>query len=51
MVEQKNTVESAVKNIHRKTKKQYTVVEKIRLIVEGMRGEEYKAELCHREDL
>ena len=51
MVEKKNTVESTVKNIRRKTRKQYTAEEKIRIVLEGLRGEESIAELCRREGI
>ena len=33
MVEKKNTVEATVKNIRRKTRRQYTAEEKIRIVL------------------
>ena len=43
--------EKLVKAIHRKTRRKYSTEEKIRIVLEGLRGEERFAELCHREGL
>ena len=51
MIEKNNTVESTVKNIRRKTRKLYTAEEKIRIVLEGLRGEESIAELCRRKGI
>jgi transposase len=40
-----------VKDIRRRTRKKYSSEEKIRIVLEGMRGEESIAELCRREGL
>jgi len=44
------TSESVVKDIRRATRKQYSTEEKIRIVLDGLRGEETIAELCRRED-
>ena len=39
------------RDIRRKTRKQYTAEEKIRIVVSGLRGEESIAALCRREGI
>ena len=46
-----NNSEKLVKDIRRRTRKKYSSEEKIRIVLEGMRGEESIAELCRREGL
>ncbi len=41
--------EQAVRDIRRATRKQYSAEEKIRIVLEGLRGEDSIAELCRRE--
>ena len=43
--------ESVVKDIRRKTRKKYSSEEKIRIVLEGLRGEDSIANLCRREGL
>ena len=43
--------EKLVKAIHRNTRRKYSAEEKIRIVLEGLRGEESIAELCRREGL
>ena len=43
--------ERTVRDIRRKTRKQYTAEEKIRIVVSGLRGEEGIAALCRREGI
>ena len=43
--------ERAVRDIRRKTRKQYSAEEKIRIVVSGLRGEDSIAELCRREGI
>ena len=43
--------ERLVKNIRRATRKQYSVEEKIRIVLDGLRGEASIAELCRREGI
>lgn len=45
------SVESTVREIRRKTRKKYTAEEKLRIVLEGLRGEESIAELCRREGI
>lgn len=45
------SVEKTVRNIRRKSRKQYSSEEKIRIVLEGLRGEESIAELCRREGI
>jgi transposase len=47
----KATAERVVKDIRRKTRKQHSAEEKIRIVLEGLRGEESIAELCRREGI
>ncbi len=41
--------EKVVKDIRRATRKQYSVEEKIRIVLDGLTGEDSIAELCRRE--
>jgi len=45
------TSEKAIKDIRRATRKQYSAEEKIRIVLDGLRGEETIAELCRREGI
>jgi transposase len=47
----KQTAESKVKEIRRHTRKKYSAEEKIRIVIEGLRGETSIAELCHKEGI
>ena len=42
---------STIRNIRRNSRKQYSGEEKIRIVLEGLRGEETVAELCRREGI
>jgi len=44
-------VEKTVRDIRRATRKQYSAEEKIRIVLEGLRGEDSIAELCRREGI
>ncbi len=46
-----NNTEKLVKDIRRRTRKKYSAEEKIRIVLEGLRGEESIAELCRREGI
>src|SRR4026207_1842876 len=46
----KDTAEKVVKDIRRATRKQYSAEEKIRIVLEGLRGEDSIA-LCRREGI
>ena len=41
----------AIKDIRRATRKQYSAEEKIRIVLDGLRGEESIVELCRREGI
>lgn len=45
----KAPAEQVIKDIRRATRKQYSAEEKIRIVLEGLRGEESIAALCRRE--
>ena len=47
----KSPAAKAVRDIRRKTRKQYSAEEKIRIILDGLRGEESVAALCRREGI
>jgi transposase len=47
----KDPAEKVVRDIRRATRKQYSAEEKIRIVLEGLRGEEGIAELCRREGI
>lgn len=51
MAKKKESVEQTVRNIRRKTRKQYSSEEKIHIVLEGLRGESTVAELCRREGI
>jgi transposase len=51
MAEQKKSVEATVRNIRRATRKKYTAEEKVRIVLEGLRGDSTNAELCRKEGI
>ena len=46
-----NDPESKVREIRRKTRRKFSAEEKIRIVLEGLKGEESIAELCRREGI
>jgi transposase len=46
-----NNSEKIIRDIRRKTKRKYSSEEKIRIVLEGLRGEMPIAELCRREGI
>ena len=46
-----NSPEKLVKAIHRRPRRKYSAEEKIRIVLQGLRGEDSIAELCRREGL
>ena len=48
---QKDSAEKAVRDIRRKTRRKFSAEEKIRIVLEGLRGEESVASLCRREGI
>ena len=51
MAKRKNSTESKVRNIRRKTRKKYSAEEKIRIVIEGLQGGMSVAELCREEGI
>ncbi len=51
MARKKQTAENTVKNIRRRTRRKYNAEEKIRIVIEGLRGDLSVAELCRREGI
>ncbi len=47
----KLSAEQVVKDIRRATRRQYSAEEKIRIVLDGLRGEHSIAELCRREGI
>ena len=48
---EKKPAEQVVKDIRRATRRQFSAEERIRIVLEGLRGEESIAELCRREGI
>ena len=46
-----NDPESKVREIRRKTRRKFSAEEKIRIVLDGLRGEESIVELCRREGI
>ena len=49
--ERKQSTEAAVREIRRKTRRKFAAEEKIRIVLEGLRGEQSISELCRREGI
>ena len=47
----KPSAEKTIRNIRRNSRRKYSGEEKIRIVLEGLRGEETVAELCRREGI
>ena len=47
----KQSAEAAVRTIRRKTRRKFSAEEKIRIVLEGLRGEQTVSELCRREGI
>jgi transposase len=45
------SAEATIRTIKRKTRRQYSAEEKIRIVIEGLRGDVTIAELCRREGI
>jgi transposase len=48
---EKQPVEDAIKAIRRATRRHFSAEDKIRIVLEGLRGEDSIAELCRREGI
>lgn len=51
MARKKQNSESYIRDIKRKTRRKYSTEEKIRIVIEGLRGEESIAALCRKEGI
>ena len=47
----KQSSEAAVREIRRRSRRRFSAEEKIRIVLDGLRGEESVAELCRREGI
>ena len=47
----REAADQTVRDIRRRTRKQYSAEEKIRIVLSGLRGEDSIAELCRREGI
>ena len=50
-MDKKVSSESVFKDILRRTRKKYSSEEKIRIVIDGLRGEDSISSLCRREDI
>jgi transposase len=51
MTKKKQSTESAVREIRRRTRRKFSPEEKIRIVLEGLRGEQSISDLCRREGI
>ena len=51
MTKKKDSAEKAIRDIRRATRRRYSAEEKIRIVLEGLRGESSIAELCRKEGI
>lgn len=51
MGKERGSAEKTIRNIRRKTRRQHSAEEKIRIVMEGLRGEDTIKELCRREGI
>jgi len=49
--QKKQSTEAAVREIRRRSRRKFSPDEKIRIVLEGLRGEESIADLCRREGI
>ena len=47
----KQSTEAAVRDIRRRTRRKFSSEEKVRIVLDGLRGEQSVAELCRREGI
>ena len=47
--QQKDSAEKTIREMRRRTRRRHSNEEKIRIVVEGLRGEDSIAELCRKE--
>jgi transposase-like protein len=51
MGKEKDSAQQTIQTIRRKTQRKHSAEEKIRIVLEGLRGEDSIAELCRREGI
>ena len=51
MAKKKESAQTSVRRIRRRTRKKYSAEDKIRIVIEGLRGEWSVAELCRKEGI
>ena len=51
MMTDRRSAEKTVRDIRRRTRKKYSAEEKIRIVLEGLKGEESISEICRREGI
>ena len=51
MAKKQASAQSTVRRIRRQTRKKYSAEDKIRIVIEGLRGEATVAELCRKEGI
>lgn len=51
MMTKKRSADKTVRDIRRATRRKYSAEEKIRIVLEGLRGEDSVAELCRKEGI
>lgn len=51
MKTKKRTAKAVIKDIKRQTRRKFSSEEKIRIVVEGLKGEESVAQICRRENI
>ena len=51
MTKRKDSAEKAIRDIRRATRRQYSAEEKIRIVLEGRRGESSIVELCRKQGI
>ena len=51
MSKKKKSAESIIKDIKRRTRRKFSAEEKIRIVIEGLKGEESISGLCRREGI
>jgi transposase len=49
--EKKQSSEAAVRGIRRRTRRKYSSEEKIRIVLEGLRGEQSVSDVCRRKGI
>ena len=50
-MKRKDSTEKTIRDIRRATRKRYSSEEKIRIVLDGLRGEDSVAEICRREGI